>query len=257
MDNRMKLQTELIPRDEAEIAALPPIRQDAVAEELTAARLYAKRISCTVFWFQGVAILILSLAVFGLAMRPAKRIYIKLDDVGRATPVRYTDMEHYTPDAAVAKNYLTDWAQYRYGRLRATVLKTFPKNYLFLEAKFGAAVRDRDAKANVIANILAGREPENDVTILSTTLTSFGKQSVGTAVVAAGSADIMLRKSFMKDGNEQHQTWVIAVRFYLNPEQVERQTAENPDYQTINPLGLTIVELIENRAAVEATGDGH
>jgi type IV secretion system protein VirB5 len=202
-------------------------------------------------------ILVLGLGVFGLAMRPAKRIYIKLDEVGRATPVRYNDMEHYTPDAAVAKNYLTDWAQYRYGRLRATILKTFPKNYLFLEAKYGAQVRDRDAKANVIANVLAGREPENDVTILSTTLTSFGKQSIGTTIVASGSADIMLRKSFLKDGNEQRQTWVIAVRFYLNPEQVERQTAENPDYQTINPLGLTIVEFIENRAAVEATGDGH
>jgi type IV secretion system protein VirB5 len=232
----MKLQTHLIPRDEAEVAALPRIKHDAVAEELVAARLYAKRISRTVFWFQGLVILVLGLGVFGLAMRPAKRIYIKLDEVGRATPVRYNDMEHYTPDAAVAKNYLTDWAQYRFGRLRATVLKTFPKNYLFLEAKYGVQVRDRDAKANVIANVLAGREPENDVTILSTTL---------------------LRKSFLKDGNEQRQTWVIAVRFYLNPEQVERQTAENPDYQTINPLGLTIVEFIENRAAVEATGDGH
>jgi type IV secretion system protein VirB5 len=152
----------------------------------------------------------------------------------------------------VAKTYLADWTKFRYGRLRATVLKTFPKNYLFLESKYGAQVRDRDSKQNAIANILAGHEPENDITILSTNLTSFGKQSVGTSVVAAGSADIVLQKSFQKDGTEKKQTWVIAVRFYLNPEQVEAQSADNPEYQSINPLGLTIIEFIENRASVEA-----
>lgn len=201
---------------------------------------------------QSILIVLLGLAVYGLAVRPAKRIYIKLDEVGRATPVKYTDLEHYTPDAAVAKTYLADWTKFRYGRLRATVLKTFPKNYLFLESKYGAQVRDRDSKQNAIANILAGHEPENDITILSTNLTSFGKQSVGTSVVAAGSADIVLQKSFQKDGTEKKQTWVIAVRFYLNPEQVEAQSADNPEYQSINPLGLTIIEFIENRASVEA-----
>ena len=185
-------------------------------------------------------------------MRPAKRIYIKLDALGRAIPVKYSDLEHYTPDAAVAKTYLADWATYRFGRLRATVLKTFPKNYLFLDSKYGQQIKDRDQKQNAIANILAGREPENDVTILATNLTSFGKQSLGTSIVAAGTADIALQKTFTKDGASHAQTWVIAVRFFLNPEQVEGQSADNPDYQTINPLGLTIVEFIENRASVEA-----
>jgi type IV secretion system protein VirB5 len=50
------------------------------------------------------------------------------------------------------------------------------------------------------------------------------------------------------------QTWIIAVRFFLNPDQVDAQSADNPDYQTINPLGLTIEEFIENRANVEAAG---
>jgi type IV secretion system protein VirB5 len=249
----MKFQTQLIrAADESELAPLPPIKQDAVAEEVYAARRYAKRITRTVLMTQSIIIVLLGLAVYGLAMRPARRIYIKLDDVGRATPVKYSDLEHYTPDAAVARTYLADWAKFRYGRLRATVLKTFPKNYLFLESKYGAQVRDRDSKQNAIANILAGHEAENDVTILSTNLTSFGKQSVGASVVAAGSADIVLRKSFQKDGTETKQTWVIAVRFYLNPEQVEAQSADNPEYQSINPLGLTIIEFIENRASVEA-----
>ena len=249
----MTAQDTLIPTDEREETALPPIQQDAIAEEVFAARLYAKRLTRTVVAAQSALLVLFGLCIIGLAMRPPKRVYIKLDQFNRATPVKYQDLEQYTPDAAVAKNYLADWATYRFGRLSATVLKTFPKNYLFLEAGYGQKVKDRDMKENVVANVIAGHEPENDVVILSTNLTSFGKQSLGSSVVAAGTADIALQKIYRKDGATHTQTWVIAVRFYCNPEQVDAQSADNPDYQTINPLGLTIVEFIANRANVEAT----
>jgi type IV secretion system protein VirB5 len=248
----MSLQTSIVPTNEQEIAQLPPIKQDEIAEEVFAARRYSKRLTRTVVMGQNILLILFGLCIYGLAVRPARRIYIKIDDVGRATPVKYSDLEHYTPDAAVAKTYLADWATFRYGRLRAHVLKTFPKNYLFLDSRYGQQIKDHDQKENVVANILAGHEPENDVTILSTNLTSFGKQSLGAAVVAAGTADIALQKIFNKDGATHSQTWVVAVRFFLNPDQVETQSADNPDYQTINPLGLTIVEFIENRANVEA-----
>jgi type IV secretion system protein VirB5 len=248
----MSLQAEMIHVDEEEMAELPPVKNDAVAEEVFAARLYAKKLTRTVVIGQSILLVLFGLCIYSLAVRPARRVYIKLDQLGRATPVKYSDLEHYTPDAAVAKTYLADWAQFRFGRLRASVLKTFPKNYLFLDSKYGQQIKDRDQKENVVANILAGHEPENDVTILATNLTSFGKQSVGTSVVAAGTADIALLKTFQKDGAVRTQTWIIAVRFFLNPDQVEAQSADNPDYQTINPLGLTIVEFIPNRANVEA-----
>ena len=248
----MSQQTTLIPTEEQEAVRLPAIRQDDIAEEVFAARLYAKRLTRTVVLAQSILLVLFALCIYGLAVRPAKRVYIKLDQFGRATPVKYSDLEHYTPDAAVAKNYLADWATFRFGRLRASVLKTFPKNYLFLESKYGQQIRERDQKENFVAKILAGHEPENDVTILSTNLTSFGKQSLGTSVVAAGTADIALQKTFTKDGSTHTQTWIIAVRFFLNPDQVDAQSADNPDYQTINPLGLTIVEFIANRANVEA-----
>jgi type IV secretion system protein VirB5 len=246
----MSLQTTLVSTDEA--GELPEIKKDEIAEEVFAARVYAKRLTRTVVMGQSILLVLFGLCIYGLAVRPAKRVYIKLDQFGRATPVKYQDLEHYTPDAAMAKNYLSDWATFRFGRLRASVLKTFPKNYLFLDSKYGQQIKDRDQKENVVANILAGREPENDVTILSTNLTSFGRHSVGTSVVVAGAADIALQKKFMRDGGTHTQTWIIAVRFFLNPEQVEAQSADNPDYQSINPLGLTIVEFIANRTNVEA-----
>jgi type IV secretion system protein VirB5 len=248
----MSGQTTMTSTDEQEIEQLPLIQKDEIAEEVFAARLYAKRLTRTVVVGQSILLMLFGLCIYGLAMRPARRIYIKLDQFGRATPVKYSDLEHYTPDAAVAKSYLADWASFRFGRLRASVLKTFPKNYLFLESKYGQQIKDRDQRENVVANILAGHEPENDVTILSTNLTSFGKQSIGASVVAAGTADIALQKTFTKDGSAHAQTWIIAVRFFLNPDQVDAQSADHPDYQTINPLGLTIVEFIANRANVEA-----
>jgi type IV secretion system protein VirB5 len=247
----MSLETSIVSTDEPDVE-LPAIKQDEIAEEVFAARRYAKRLTRTVVMSQSILLVLFGLCIVGLAMRPARRIYIKVDQVGRATPVKYSDLEHYTPDAAVAKTYLTDWATFRFGRLRASVLKTFPKNYLFLEARYGQQIKDRDQRDNVVANILAGHEPENDVTILSTNLTSFGKQSVGASVVAAGSADIALQKIYHQDGATRLQTWIVAVRFYLNPDQVDAQSADNPDYQTINPLGLTIVEFIPNRTNVEA-----
>ena len=248
----MSLETTIIPMDDTAAEPLPPIQQDEIAEEVFAARRYAKRLTRTVVMSQRIVIVLFALIIYGLAVRPPKRVYIKLDQLGRATPVKYSDLEHYTPDAAVAKSYLADWATFRFGRLRASVLKTFPKNYLFLESKYGQQIKDKDQRENVVANILAGHEPENDVTILSTNLTSFGKQSLGSLVVASGTADIALQKTFNKDGAVHTQTWIVAVRFFLNPDQVDAQSADNPDYQTINPLGLTIVEFIANRANVEA-----
>jgi type IV secretion system protein VirB5 len=248
----MSGQTTMTPTDEQEVEQLPAIQKDEIAEEVFAARLYAKRLTRTVVVGQSILLVLFGLCIYGLAVRPARRIYIKLDQFGRATPVKYSDLEHYTPDAAVAKSYLADWATFRFGRLRASVVKTFPKNYLFLESKYGQQIKDRDQRENVVANILAGHEPENDVTILSTNLTSFGKQSIGTSVVAVGTADIALQKTFTKEGSTHTQTWIVAVRFFLNPDQVDAQSADTPDYQTINPLGLTIVEFIANRANVEA-----
>ena len=124
-----------------------------------------------------------------------------------------------------------DWATFRFAvaRLRSEDL---PEELSFSGIEYGQQIKDEDQRENVVANILAGHEPENDVTILSTNLTSFGKQSLGSSVVAAGTADIALQKTFTKDGDTHTQTWIIAVRFFLNPDQVDAQSADNPDYQT-------------------------
>ena len=84
-------QTTLIPSEELEAEQLPPIQQDEVAEEVFAARRYAKRLTRTVVIGQSIVIVLMMLCIYGLAVRPPKRIYIKLDALGRATPLKYSD----------------------------------------------------------------------------------------------------------------------------------------------------------------------
>jgi type IV secretion system protein VirB5 len=44
---------------------------------------------------------------------------------------------------------------------------------------------------------------------------------------------------------------VLSVTYYLNPAQVSLAAQTFPQFETINPLGLTITEFHENRLSVE------
>ncbi len=45
---------------------------------------------------------------------------------------------------------------------------------------------------------------------------------------------------------------MVSVTYYLNPAQVSLAAQTFPQFETINPLGLTITEFHENRLSVEA-----
>jgi type IV secretion system protein VirB5 len=46
------------------------------------------------------------------------------------------------------------------------------------------------------------------------------------------------------------------VTYYLNPKQVSDQARIFPQFETINPLGLTITEFHENRISVDPIAPG-
>ena len=45
---------------------------------------------------------------------------------------------------------------------------------------------------------------------------------------------------------------MLSITYYLNPKQVSDQARVYPQYEFINPLGLTITEFHENRVSVDA-----
>ena len=49
---------------------------------------------------------------------------------------------------------------------------------------------------------------------------------------------------------------MLSVTYYLNPKQVSDQAKIFPQFETINPLGLTITEFHENRVSVEPMTPG-
>ena len=50
--------------------------------------------------------------------------------------------------------------------------------------------------------------------------------------------------------------WMASITHYINPAQVSDQAKTNPQYETINPLGVTITEFHENRVSVDQTPEG-
>ena len=49
---------------------------------------------------------------------------------------------------------------------------------------------------------------------------------------------------------------MLSITYYLNPKQVSDQARIFPQFETINPLGLTITEFHENRLSVDPISPG-
>ena len=49
---------------------------------------------------------------------------------------------------------------------------------------------------------------------------------------------------------------MLSLTYYLNPKQVSDQAKIYPQYEFINPLGLTITEFHENRVSVDPVVTG-
>ena len=85
------------------------------------------------------------------------------------------------------------------------------------------------------------------------------QEKIGEASVSRGTAlesfDLIYSPRTSNKPRTEH--WMASLTYYLNPAQVSDQAKTNPQYETINPLGLTITEFHENRVSVEqTTGDG-
>jgi type IV secretion system protein VirB5 len=73
----------------------------------------------------------------------------------------------------------------------------------------------------------------------------------GTALVAL---DRLYSPSHSREPRTEH--WILSVTYYLNPKQVSDQAKIYPQYEFINPLGLTITEFHENRVSVDPMASG-
>ena len=90
------------------------------------------------------------------------------------------------------------------------------------------------------------------------TITSMSVQKIQGANIARGTALVAIDRVYSPDHSHQPRTehWMLSVTYYLNPKQVSDQAKIFPQFETINPLGLTITEFHENRVSVDPMTPG-
>jgi type IV secretion system protein VirB5 len=192
-----------------------------------------------------------------LALRPVINRYVRIDDVSRAQAIQYSDL-NYSPREGEVRTYLTDWANYRYTISRDTVAKQYPRNYYFLSQNLSSQLMTEDNANHLVSQVIGGQIEQSDVEVKNVTITSMSLETVQGAVMARGTALVAIDKLYSPRTSHEPRVehWGISVTYYLNPKQVSDQARIFPQFETINPLGLTITEFHENRLSVDPIAPG-
>ncbi len=172
--------------------------------------------------------------------------------MGKAQAIQYSDL-NYSPREGEVRTYLTDWANYRYTLNRETVAKKYPLNYYFLSTDACNAAHGRGQRDHTISQVTSGQIEQSDVDVRNVTITSMSTEQIQGAVIAKGTALVNIDKLYSVRNSREPRTehWMLSVTYYLNPKQVSDQAKVFPQFETINPLGLTITEFHENRLGVD------
>lgn len=192
-----------------------------------------------------------------LARRPIANRYIRIDEMSRAQAIQYSDL-NYSPREGEVRTYLTDWADYRYTISRDSIAKKYPLNYYFLSQTLASQLMTEDNANHIVSQVMAGQIESSDVEVKGVTITSMSQETVQGAIIARGTALVTIDKLFSPRNSREPRTehWALGLTYYLNPKQVSDQAKIFPQFETINPLGLTITEFHENRLSVDPIAPG-
>ncbi len=225
---------------------------DQIGNEVYASH-YAERKAYRIILACGTVLLCGSMWLnLSLARRPLVNRYIRIDEMGRAQAIQYSDL-NYSPREGEVRTYLMDWANYRYTINRDTIGKKYSLNYYFMAQGLASQLMLDDNQSHLVSQVVAGQVEESDVDVKNVTITSMSQETVQGATIARGTALIAIDRLYSPSHSRQPRTehWLLSVTYYLNPKQVSDQAKIYPQYEFINPLGLTITEFHENRVSVD------
>ena len=214
---------------------------------------YAERKAYRLILASGTVLLCVSLWLnLSLARRPITDRYIRIDEMGRAQAIQYSDLS-YSPREGEVRTYITDWANYRYTINRDTIAKKYPLNYYFLSQALASQLMNEDNQNHLISQAVSGQVEQGDVEVKNVTITSMSEETIQGAVIARGTALLAFDKLYSPSNSHEPRIehWMLSLTYYLNPAQVSDQSRIYPQYEFINPLGLTITEFHENRVSVD------
>ena len=230
---------------------------DEIGNEVYASH-YAERNAYRLIIGCGTVLLLSSMGLnLSLARRPVANRYIRIDEMGRAQAIQYSDL-NYSPREGEVRTYLTDWANYRYTISRDTIAKKYPLNYYFLSQTLSSQLMTEDNANHLVSQVMGGQTEQSDVEVKNVTITSMSLETVQGVTMARGTALVAIDKLYSPRASHEPRTehWGVSVTYYLNPKQVSDQAKVFPQFEIINPLGLTITEFHENRLSVDPIASG-
>jgi type IV secretion system protein VirB5 len=115
-----------------------------------------------------------------------------------------------------------------------------------------------DNANHVVSQVMAGQIEQSDVEVKNVTITSMSQETVQGSIIARGTALVAVDKLFSPTNSRERRTehWLLSITYYLNPKQVSDEAKVFPQFETINPLGLTITEFHENRMSADPIQPG-
>src|SRR3984893_11949647 len=230
---------------------------DHVGNEVYASH-YSERKAYRLIIGCGTVLLLGSMGLnLSLARRPIANRYIRIDEMGRAQAIQYSDL-NYSPREGEVRTYLTDWANYRFTISREVIAKKYPLNYFFFSQQLSTQLMSEDNRNHMVSQVMAGQIEQSDVEVRNVTITSMAEEQVQGVRMSRGTALVNMDKLFsVRNSHEPRcEHWMLSVTYYLNPKQVSEQSRVFPQFETINPLGMTITEFHENRIGVDPISDG-
>ena len=225
---------------------------DHIGNEVYAAHYSERRLGRFIIGTLGCLLVLSFLLIHALAVRPVLNRYIRIDEMGRAQAIQYSDL-NYSPREGEIRTYLTDWANYRYTVNRETIAAKYPMNYYFLSQQLASQYMTEDNANHFASQVLNGQVEQSEVEVKNVTITSMVQETIQGAAMAKGTALINLDRLYSPRTSHEPRTehWLMSVTYYLNPKEVDEEARVFPQFETINPLGMTITEFHENRVSVD------
>ncbi|WP_353070776.1 VirB8/TrbF family protein [Tunturiibacter gelidoferens] len=248
--------TQATPITDAAWTPKEALLTDEIANEVYASHYAERKMSRFVIVTMSVLLLGSFGAMVSLAHKPIQNRYIRIDEMGRAQAIQYTDL-NYSPREGEVRTYLTDWANYRFTINRETITKKYPLNYFFFSQQLSTQLMSDDNRNHFVSQVMAGQIEQSDVEVRNVTITSMSEEQIQGVRMSKGTALVNIDKLYSVRNSHEPRTehWMLSVTYYLNPKQVSDQSRVFPQFETINPLGMTITEFHENRIGVEPITD--
>src|SRR5271170_60595 len=181
----MRIMSSHTPHIEALMTDEEVLLTDKIGNEVYASHYAERKLSRFIIGTETVLLLGAFGLIFSLSHRPIANRYIRIDEMGRAQPIAYTDL-NYSPREGEVRTYLTDWANYRYTISRETVAKKYPLNYYFLSQTLASQLMTDDNANHFVSQVVGGQIEQSDVEVKNVTITSMSEETIQGAKIARG-----------------------------------------------------------------------